>query len=146
MLASDFDGYFAALDNSCGSDSEPPVVAPVDKPKGFSVLPRSPAPMDANPSIGSSDSEEFEFPDLSEVVEQFNSAGETLQLKQPSMIYCAPRINVQGTVSTKTTHDRVDSLNFADLVTKGKSFVEFLIKPEQQRGVRTIRLQALEGV
>ena len=130
MLASDFDGYFAALDNSCVSDSEPPVVSPVDKPKGFSVLPRSPAPMDANPSVGSSDSEEFEFPDLSEAVEQFNSAGETLQLKQPSTIYCAPRINVQGTVSTKMTHDKVDSLNFAGLVTNGKSFVEFLIKPE----------------
>ena len=50
--------------------------------------------------------------------------------KQPSLIYCAQKINVQGTIATKKTHEDIDKIDFKTCVDKGKAFVEFLIKPE----------------
>ena len=64
----------------------------------------------------SEDNEEY---DTSEVI-----------TKQPSLIYCAQKINVQGTIATKKTHEDIDKIDFKTCVDKGKAFVEFLIKPE----------------
>ena len=55
---------------------------------------------------------------------------EKLHYEQPNKIFCANQINVKGSISTKITHDKVDNLNFDAMVERGKSFVEFLIKPE----------------
>ena len=55
---------------------------------------------------------------------------ERLHYEQPNKIFCANKINVKGSVSLWATHDKVDNLNFDAMVEKGKSFVEFLIKPE----------------
>ena len=55
---------------------------------------------------------------------------EKLHYEQPNKIFCANKINVKGSVSLWATHDKVDNLNFDAMVEKGKSFVEFLIKPD----------------
>ena len=55
---------------------------------------------------------------------------ERLHYEQPNKIFCDSKINVQGSVPLWTIHDEVDKIKFDKLNENGKSFVEFLIKPD----------------
>ena len=50
---------------------------------------------------------------------------------QPQNIKCADNINVYKDEYLKTiTHEAVDKINFVNLSLKGRSFIEFLLKPQ----------------
>ena len=69
--------------------------------------------------------DDFDGVDLNDIVK-----GLTCDRAQPQDITCANKINVKGTVSTKKTHEAVDALDFDKMNANGKSFVEFLLKPQ----------------
>ena len=71
------------------------------------------------------DEDDFDGVDFNDIIKEL-----TCERAQPQDIICANKINVKGTVSTKKTHEAVDALDFDKMNANGKSFVEFLLKPQ----------------
>ena len=83
-----------------------------------------------NIDVDDIDVDDIDLFDEEPVMEPLTWSDLTAKPAEPQSITCAYKINVKGTISTKLTHDAVDKLDFDRMNNCGKSFVEFLIKPE----------------